>query len=56
MKKYKVQLNKDLSSDIISVFEAQNLKVAINYASKIKKLDRDRFLEIYNVTEVKHES
>jgi|LULV01.1.fsa_nt_gb hypothetical protein len=50
MKKYKVQLNNSLSGDIISIFEAQNLKLAIDYACKIKRLDRDKFLDIYNVS------
>ena len=48
MKKFKLLQN----NEVLSVFECQNMEIAIQYFSAIKKLSKENLVKVFKVVEV----
>ena len=56
MKKYKVYYENDPQKETIFCVEARSLDEAIIKASKMKDLDKERFLSIFKIEDTKYTS
>ena len=50
--KFQVYIKRSKSKDVIMKLESANLTSAIDYASKIKKLDRKSFTNLFTVNPI----
>lgn len=51
MKKYKCYITSDTSQEAVSIVEAVNPEAALNYFAAEKKLEVEKFVRIFSVSE-----